>query len=244
MFTRFEAKLEQYGGNLGRSAVELAKDWRIDKLLRQLQALLIVADAKQMFLLSGDGGDVIEPDAVGGWGDCDDWVGWQLCAGAAATALMENTEFSAREIVERSMKIAAEICISFELECDGGRVEGVVVAISRPQGPLGKWIMRGSAVVVALVPYLFWTVLTMVPGLSYCNNGRTFLITSSLSVAVPALSGWMYWWSFYEKARLKFIFFRCDHFLRLSCFGSGLLLVKVRYDCIRPKQLHGSKAVK
>ena len=64
LFTRFEAKLEQYGGNLGRSAVELAKDWRTDKLLRQLQALLIVADAKQMFLLSGDG-DVIEPDAVG-----------------------------------------------------------------------------------------------------------------------------------------------------------------------------------
>src|SRR5579859_4776640 len=64
LFTRFEAKLEQYGGNLGRSAVELAKDWRTDKLLRQLQALLIVADAHQMFLLSGDG-DVIEPDAVG-----------------------------------------------------------------------------------------------------------------------------------------------------------------------------------
>src|ERR1700761_5282613 len=63
LFTRFEAKLEQYGGNVGRSAVELAKDWRTDKLLRQLQALLIVADAKQMFLLSGDG-DVIEPDAV------------------------------------------------------------------------------------------------------------------------------------------------------------------------------------
>src|ERR1700677_4551202 len=64
LFTRFEAKLEQYGGTLGRSAVERAKDWRTDKLLRQLQALLIVADAKQMFLLSGDG-DVIEPDAVG-----------------------------------------------------------------------------------------------------------------------------------------------------------------------------------
>ena len=63
LFTGSEAKLEQYGGNLGRSAVELAKDWRTDKLLRQLQALLIVADTKQMFLLSGDG-DVIEPDAV------------------------------------------------------------------------------------------------------------------------------------------------------------------------------------
>src|SRR6202012_6305882 len=63
LFTRFEAKLEQYGGNLGRSAVELAKEWRTDKLLRQLQALLIVADGKQMFVLSGDG-DGLEPDPV------------------------------------------------------------------------------------------------------------------------------------------------------------------------------------
>ncbi len=113
LFTRFEAKLEQYGGNLGRSAVELAKDWRTDKLLRQLQALLIVADAKQMFLLSGDG-DVIEPDPVG-----DPAEGGLIAtigsggsfALAAATALMENTQMTAREIVERSMKIAAEICI-------------------------------------------------------------------------------------------------------------------------------------
>ena len=109
LFTRFEAKLEQYGGNLGRSAVELAKDWRTDKLLRQLQALLIVADNKQMFLLSGDG-DVIEPDAV-----ADGMIATIGSGGsyalAAATALMENTSFSAREIVERSMKIAAEICI-------------------------------------------------------------------------------------------------------------------------------------
>jgi len=116
LFTRFESKLEQYGGNLGRSAVELAKDWRTDKLLRQLQALLIVADAKQMFLLSGDG-DVIEPDAVGGGvegknGGLIATIGsGGSFALAAATALMENTEMSAREIVERSMKIAAEICI-------------------------------------------------------------------------------------------------------------------------------------
>jgi ATP-dependent HslUV protease subunit HslV len=116
LFTRFEAKLEQYGGNLGRSAVELAKDWRTDKLLRQLQALLIVADAKQMFLLSGDG-DVIEPDAVGEGAESKNG-GLIATIGsggsfalAAATALMENTEMSAREIVERSMKIAAEICI-------------------------------------------------------------------------------------------------------------------------------------
>jgi ATP-dependent HslUV protease, peptidase subunit HslV len=109
LFTRFEAKLEQYGGNLGRSAVELAKDWRTDKLLRQLQALLIVADAKQMFLLSGDG-DVIEPDTVGDGLIATIGSGGSYAL-AAATALMENTEFSAREIVERSMKIAAEICI-------------------------------------------------------------------------------------------------------------------------------------
>jgi ATP-dependent HslUV protease, peptidase subunit HslV len=113
LFTRFESKLEQYGGNLGRSAVELAKDWRTDKLLRQLQALLIVADARQMFLLSGDG-DVIEPDAVGNTeeGGLIATIGsGGSFALAAATALLENTPMTAREIVERSMKIAAEICI-------------------------------------------------------------------------------------------------------------------------------------
>ena len=113
LFTRFESKLEQYGGNLGRSAVELAKDWRTDKLLRQLQALLIVADAKQMFLLSGDG-DVIEPDTVGTpeEGGLIATIGsGGSFALAAATALIENTPMTAREIVERSMKIAAEICI-------------------------------------------------------------------------------------------------------------------------------------
>ena len=109
LFTRFEAKLEQYGGNLGRSAVELAKDWRTDKLLRQLQALLIVADAKQMFLLSGDG-DVIEPDPVADGNIATIGSGGSFAL-AAATALMENTQMTAREIVERSMKIAAEICI-------------------------------------------------------------------------------------------------------------------------------------
>ena len=109
LFTRFEAKLEQYGGNLGRSAVELAKDWRTDKLLRQLEALLIVADTKEMYVLSGDG-DVIEPDlthdgriaTIGSGGNY---------ALSAATALMENTDMSARQIVERSMRIAGDICI-------------------------------------------------------------------------------------------------------------------------------------
>jgi ATP-dependent HslUV protease, peptidase subunit HslV len=109
LFTRFEAKLEQFSGNLGRAAVELAKDWRTDKLLRQLEALLIVADGKQMFVLSGNG-DVIEPDPV------KDGVIATIGSGgnyalAAATALMESTELSAREIVERSMKIAGDICI-------------------------------------------------------------------------------------------------------------------------------------
>ncbi len=115
LFTRFEAKLEQYSGNLERSAVELAKEWRTDKLLRQLQALLIVADAGHMYVLSGDG-DVIEPDAVR---SADGTVLGQIAtigsggsfALAAAEALLENTELEARAIVEKSMRIAAEICI-------------------------------------------------------------------------------------------------------------------------------------
>lgn len=109
LFTRFEAKLEQYGGQLDRSAVELAKEWRTDKMLRQLQALLIVADAKRMFVLSGDG-DVIEPDPVGDAAVATIGSGGSFAL-AAATALIENTELGAREIVQRSMKIAGDICI-------------------------------------------------------------------------------------------------------------------------------------
>ena len=109
LFTRFEGKLEQYSGNLGRAAVELAKDWRTDKLLRQLEALLIVADDKQMFMLSGDG-DVIEPDPVSDGMIATIGSGGNYAL-AAATALMENTQLTAREIVERSMRIAADICI-------------------------------------------------------------------------------------------------------------------------------------
>jgi ATP-dependent HslUV protease subunit HslV len=105
LFARFEVKLEQYAGNLGRAAVELAKDWRTDKMLRQLEALLIVADSKQTFLLSGNG-DVIDPDegiaTIGSGGSY---------ALASARALMENTNLSAREIVEKSLKIAGQICI-------------------------------------------------------------------------------------------------------------------------------------
>jgi ATP-dependent HslUV protease subunit HslV len=105
LFGRFETKLEQFAGNLGRSAVELAKDWRTDKMLRQLEALLIVADVNQTFLLSGTG-DVIDPDegiaTIGSGGPY---------ALAAARALMENTELSAREVAEKSLRIAGQICI-------------------------------------------------------------------------------------------------------------------------------------
>jgi len=105
LFARFESKLEQYHGNLGRAAVELAKDWRTDKMLRQLEALLLVADQTQTFLISGQG-DVIEPDsgiaAIGSGGSF---------ATSAATALMEHTQLSARQIAEEAMKIAGKICI-------------------------------------------------------------------------------------------------------------------------------------
>lgn len=105
LFARFETKLEQFNGNLSRSVVELAKDWRTDKILRHLEALLLVADAKNTFLLSGNG-DVIEPDediaAIGSGGPF---------AHAAATALMRHTKLSARVIVEESMKIAGKTCI-------------------------------------------------------------------------------------------------------------------------------------
>jgi ATP-dependent HslUV protease, peptidase subunit HslV len=105
LFARFESKLEQHGGNLSRSVVELAKDWRTDKMLRHLEALLLVADEKSMYIVSGTG-DVIEPDspiaAIGSGGSY---------AKSAATALVENTNLGAREIVEKAMKIAGDICI-------------------------------------------------------------------------------------------------------------------------------------
>lgn len=105
LFGRFEGKLEQHGGNLGRAAVELAKDWRTEKSMRQLEAVLLVADNHQTFLLSGTG-DVIEPDndvmAIGSGGPF---------ASSAALALLEHTKMNAREIVEASMKIAGETCI-------------------------------------------------------------------------------------------------------------------------------------
>lgn len=110
LFGRFESKLEQYAGNLGRAAVELAKDWRTDKMLRQLEALLIVADPQLTLMLSGTG-DVIEPDPFPGGGGIMTIGSGGSYAQAAAKALMENTDFSAREIAEKAMKIASEICI-------------------------------------------------------------------------------------------------------------------------------------
>ncbi len=110
LFSRFEAKLEQYAGNLGRAAVELAKDWRTDKMLRQLEALLIVADPHNTYMLSGTG-DVIEPDPFPGGGGIMTIGSGGGYAQAAAKALMENTEMTAREIAEKAMKIAGEICI-------------------------------------------------------------------------------------------------------------------------------------
>jgi ATP-dependent HslUV protease, peptidase subunit HslV len=105
LFSRFEGKLEQYHGNLGRAAVELAKDWRTDKFLRHLEALLIVCDKEQTFLLSGQG-DVIEPDggiaAIGSGGPY---------AQSAAQALADHTQLSARQIAEEAMKIAGKMCI-------------------------------------------------------------------------------------------------------------------------------------
>src|SRR5512142_2383187 len=103
LFSRFEGKLEQYHGNLSRAAVELAKDWRTDKALRHLEALLLVSDREQTFLISGQG-DVIEPDsgiaAIGSGGPF---------AEAAAKALAEHTQLSARQIAEEAMKIAGKM---------------------------------------------------------------------------------------------------------------------------------------
>jgi ATP-dependent HslUV protease subunit HslV len=105
LFSRFEAKLEEHRGNLERAAVELARDWRTDRLLRRLEAMLVVADARTTYLLSGTG-DLIEPDdgviGIGSGG---------AYAVSAARALVAHSQLDAREIVTASMKIAADICI-------------------------------------------------------------------------------------------------------------------------------------
>jgi ATP-dependent HslUV protease subunit HslV len=105
LFERFEGKVKEYGGDITRAAVELAKDWRTDRILRRLEALLLVADKKSTFLISGTG-DVIEPDegviAIGSGGSY---------AYAAARAYLDASELGAREIAERALRIAAGICI-------------------------------------------------------------------------------------------------------------------------------------
>jgi ATP-dependent HslUV protease subunit HslV len=105
LFTKFEAKLEEYRGNMPRAAVELAKDWRTDRALRRLEALLAVADLEHSFIVSGTG-DVIEPDdgiiGIGSGG------GFAL---SAARALIKHSDLSARDIVAEAMRIASEICI-------------------------------------------------------------------------------------------------------------------------------------
>jgi len=105
LFERFEGKLETHGGNLMRSAVELAKDWRTDRMLRRLEAMLVVADTETSLVISGNG-DVIQPEndimAIGSGG---------AFAQSAAIALLENTELSSREIVEKGLNIAAGICV-------------------------------------------------------------------------------------------------------------------------------------
>jgi len=105
LFSRFESKLEEYRGNLPRAAIELAKDWRLDRSLRRLEALLVVADKDNSFLISGTG-DVVEPDdgiiAIGSGGPY---------ALAAARALLKHTRLTARELVAEAMKVSADICI-------------------------------------------------------------------------------------------------------------------------------------
>jgi ATP-dependent HslUV protease subunit HslV len=105
LFERFEGKIKEFGGDLRRSAVELAKDWRTDRVLRRLEAMLLVADKKDMLMISGTG-DVVDPEeeviAIGSGGSF---------AYAAARAFLDSSSLSAREVVERSLKIAAGICI-------------------------------------------------------------------------------------------------------------------------------------
>lgn len=105
LFERFESKLEEFGGQLTRSAVEMAKDWRTDRMLRRLEALLLVADKETSLLITGNG-DVVEPvDGVMSIGSGGNY------AQAAARALMENTELPAREIAEKALHIAGDICV-------------------------------------------------------------------------------------------------------------------------------------
>ena len=133
LFSRFDAKLEQYRGNLERSAVELARDWRTDRILRRLEAMLIVADRKSMFLLSGTG-DLIQPDdgvvAVGSGGPF---------ALAAARALLQHSTLDARQIAEAAMRIAADI---WHLHQHPLHHRGALVPWTRDAGEAGKTMGR------------------------------------------------------------------------------------------------------
>jgi ATP-dependent HslUV protease, peptidase subunit HslV len=128
LFERFESKLEQYHGNLSRAAVELAKDWRTDRMLRRLEALLIVADPQHILVLSGTG-DIIEPDdevaAIGSGGPF---------ALAAAKALIEHSDLDAKAIVLEAMRIAAEICIYTNQEIVLEELEAKAAPDSMPTG--------------------------------------------------------------------------------------------------------------
>lgn len=118
LFEKFEAKLESYSGNITRAAVELAKEWRTDKMLRRLEALLVVADKEHSFIISGTG-DVLEPEdgiaAIGSGGPY---------AQSAAKALLDNTHMDPREIVEEAMKITSKICIYTNEEINVEELDG------------------------------------------------------------------------------------------------------------------------
>ena len=133
LFSRFEAKLEQYRGNLERSAVELAKDWRTDRILRRLEAMLIVLDKSSTFLLSGNG-DLIEPDdgivAIGSGGPF---------ALAAARALAANTDLGARAIAEKAMAIAGDICIYTNAQIAVEELYWPFICPTRPRRRQVRW---------------------------------------------------------------------------------------------------------
>ncbi len=122
LFERFEAQLEKYQGNLTKAAVEMAKEWRSDRALRRLEAMLVVANAQASLIISGNG-DVLEPEhglvAIGSGGNF---------AQASARALLENTELGARDIVEKSLNIAADICVFTNHQLNIETIDGLIAA--------------------------------------------------------------------------------------------------------------------
>jgi len=124
LFERFEAQLEKYQGNLTKAAVEMAKEWRSDRALRRLEAMLVVANAQASLIITGNG-DVVEPEyglvAIGSGGNF---------AHASARALLENTELSARDIVEKSLNIAADICVFTNHQLNIETIDGLVATPS------------------------------------------------------------------------------------------------------------------